>query len=71
MNEWQLELQRDKIGPSIDLEVSKLLEEEYIHDCQRRKSEPERTSSKMELKKSSSTKEFEKRISFRNLESWS
>ena len=60
-------MQQDKIGPSIQLEVGKVQEEGRIHTEKKDETEVDATK-KMKLRKSNSTKDFEKRIPFKNLD---
>jgi hypothetical protein len=60
-------MQQDKIGPSIQLEVGKVQEEGRMHNENKDEIEVDATK-KIKLTKSNSTKDFEKRIPFKNLD---
>jgi hypothetical protein len=61
-------MQQDKIGPSIELETGKVQEEGGINPEKIDEAEVDAESKKMKLRKSNSTRDFEKRIPFKNLD---
>ena len=61
-------MQQDKIGPSIQLEKGKVQEEGRSNPEKKDEAEVEAEPKKMKLRKSNSTRDFEKRIPFKNLD---